>query len=393
MISLDEIKNFKKEIEEYKDAVLSVYCDINPAKPENKNRAWITRVKNSLKEIKELHKKEKGEKSLYEEIITILEQIRPEAKTLALFAGKGESKKLFIKRFDLQVELPVVEVGHGKVDVHYGEPYITPLLYAFDEYERTAVIHLAGSGNWKFYEIFLNEIKEFEEAFEEITKSEWSDIIGYDTDIKNLLTKTKEIKDKERFKEKVKVWIHKIYSKLARLVENATNKLGISRIVLMGEQHQTSFFEKYLSKNIRRKIVGHIGNPKNIKDPSPKEILERVLPILEESERKEEMELLEKVKYKGVYGLDNVLEALLTGQVFLLIVPWNLNIEVWKCDEGWIASKKEDIEGICNNVQKVPLKKIIFDVARDFGTRLEFVIGEPEKKLIEEFDGIAALLR
>ncbi len=393
MITLDEIKNFKKDLEEFKGKILSVYCDINPAKPENKNKAWLTRIKNSLKEIKELHKKEKGEKSLYEEIISVLEQIKPDAKTLALFAGKYEVKKLLIKRFDLQVELPVVDVGHGKVDVHYGEPYITPLLYAFDEYERTAVIHISSSGNWKFYEIFLNEIKEFKEAFEEITSSEWSSILGYDSNLKNFLYHSEGIKDKEKYKEKVKVWIHKIYSKLARLVENAANKIGISRIVLMGEKYQTSFFEKYLSKNIRKKIVGHVGNPKNIKDPSPKEILNKVLPILEEAERKEEMELLNKVKYKGIYGLEKVLEALQTGQVFLLIVPWNLKIEVWMCDEGWIAPKKENLAGICKNVKKVQLKKIIFDIARDFGARLEFVSGEPEEKLIEEFDGIAALLR
>ncbi len=393
MITLDEIKNFKKDLEEYKGKILSVYCDINPAKPENKNKAWLTRIKNSLKEIKELHKKEKGEKSLYEEIISVLEQIKPDAKTLALFAGKYEAKKLLIKRFDLQVELPVVDVGHGKVDVHYGEPYITPLLYAFDEYERTAVIHISSSGNWKFYEIFLNEIKEFKEAFEEITSSEWSSILGYDSNLRNFLYHSEGIKDKEKYKEKVKVWIHKIYSKLARLVENAANKIGISRIVLMGEKYQTSFFEKYLSKNIRKKIVGHVGNPKNIKDPSPKEILNKVLPILEEAERKEEMELLNKVKYKGIYGLEKVLEALQTGQVFLLIVPWNLKIEVWMCDEGWIAPKKENLAGICNDVRKVQLKKIIFDIARDFGARLEFVSGEPEDKLIEEFDGIAALLR
>ncbi len=393
MITLDEIKNFKKDLEEYKGKILSVYCDINPAKPENKNKAWLTRIKNSLKEIKELHKKEKGEKSLYEEIISVLEQIKPDAKTLALFAGKYEAKKLLIKRFDLQVELPVVDVGHGKVDVHYGEPYITPLLYAFDEYERTAVIHISSSGNWKFYEIFLNEIKEFKEAFEEITSSEWSSILGYDSNLRNFLYHSEGIKDKEKYKEKVKVWIHKIYSKLARLVENAANKIGISRIVLMGEKYQTSFFEKYLSKNIRKKIVGHVGNPKNIKDPSPKEILNKVLPILEEAERKEEMELLNKVKYKGIYGLEKVLEALQTGQVFLLIVPWNLKIEVWMCDEGWIAPKKENLAGICNDVKKVQLKKIIFDIARDFGARLEFVSGEPEDKLIEEFDGIAALLR
>ena len=56
------------------------------------------------------------------------------------------------------MELPVVDLAHGRVECRWGEPYVTPLLYALDEYERAGVLYL-DQMSWRFYEIFLGEIE------------------------------------------------------------------------------------------------------------------------------------------------------------------------------------------------------------------------------------------
>jgi hypothetical protein len=39
------------------------------------------------------------------------------------------------------------------------------------------------------------------------------------------------------------------------------------------------------------------------------------------------------------------------------------------------------------------LRDVITDLAVDFGSRLEFVRGEPEERLLKEYQGLAGLLR
>jgi len=45
MITLEQINAFKEKIESLGVPVLSVYCDTDPSKEENKSMAWIIRIK------------------------------------------------------------------------------------------------------------------------------------------------------------------------------------------------------------------------------------------------------------------------------------------------------------------------------------------------------------
>ena len=63
MINLENIKAFKERIESVGVPILSVYCDTDPSKDENKGMAWMIRIKNALKEYKELEKKLKNRRS------------------------------------------------------------------------------------------------------------------------------------------------------------------------------------------------------------------------------------------------------------------------------------------------------------------------------------------
>ena len=49
MINLENIKAFKERIESVGVPILSVYCDTDPSKDENKGMAWMIRIKNALK--------------------------------------------------------------------------------------------------------------------------------------------------------------------------------------------------------------------------------------------------------------------------------------------------------------------------------------------------------
>ncbi|ASV76786.1 hypothetical protein THTE_4185 [Thermogutta terrifontis] len=394
MITQEDIERLRKGIGEHAEPVLSLYCDVNPAKPENAGRAWIKRCKNSLSEIPDLRVPKKRAKTLYDEILTLLDLSVPEAKTMALFAAEDEHGKLTTERFDLQVELPVVDLAHGRVEVRWGKPYITPLVFAFDEYERAGVLHLRRS-QWRFYEIFLGEVREDTQIFAEITPNQWKELADYRKVLEGGLLRAKSVRDQDKYRAKLQTWARNFYSKLARLLEQCILRLDVNRLVLMGDDWETGFFEVFLNRNLRGRLVGRVGHPPVIDEASSKDILEKVEPLLNEAERRDEMRLLTEIREgAGIWGAEKTLEALQMGRIQVLVLPWNLDLKVWRCPhEGFLAETKETALTFCEQPVEIPLRDYVFDIAEDYGSRLEFVRGEPERVLKEEMGGMAGKTR
>jgi len=95
----------------------------------------------------------------------------------------------------------------------------------------------------------------------------------------------------------------------------------------------------------------------------------------------------------GVWGLDAVLDALQLGRVEILVLPWKLDADIWRCADGAVAGKLETAQLFCDNPQKVALRDHVWTLARDFGARLEFVRGKAEERLLRDFNGAAAAVR
>jgi DNA-binding protein Fis len=404
MLDLEkQIQTLRENFEFSQRPVLSVYADINPARPENAGRAWVKRVKNALKDLPEIRDVNgKRDTSLYEEVLALVEVERPRARTLALFATRNESGRLLLERLDLQVDLPVVDLAHGRVDARYGVPYLTPLLFAVDEYERAGVLHFE-SAKWRFYGVFLGEFKEDMEIFAEINPDEWKEIKELSQKIGKVYGdraakpggRFDKLSPEERANAKVAVYCQRLYSRLSRLLDKAIDRLAIERLVLMGEPWQVSHFESFLSRGTRNRVVARVPHPKNPTSPSVVDLRERVFPALEAAERAAENKLLDRIREQpGVWGLDPVLDALQLGRVEVLVLPWALDAKIWRCEkEGFVAATEETAKIFCDSPVQVALRDYVWALAGDYGARLEFLRGEPEQRLMKEFGGAAALLR
>jgi peptide subunit release factor 1 (eRF1) len=78
----------------------------------------------------------------------------------------------------------------------------------------------------------------------------------------------------------------------------------------------------------------------------------------------------------------------------VLVLPWSVEGTIWHCpDDDFFAGTRPTAQSVCAQPVEVPLREHIWQLARDFGARLEFVRGEPEHRLLREFRGMAALLR
>lgn len=382
MISKKDIQFIKEQIEFHKEPLLSVYADVNPAKPENQNNAWKIRIKNSLKEFDiPDHIKKK--------VFEVLEIERPSARTIAIFAADD-----LIERYDLQIDIPVVDLANGRVDVSWGKPNVSPLIFAIDEYERTGVLYLKKTG-WHFYEFFLGELKELDDSFNEVSASEWEELNNNLKEVYHDLLKSRVPTHPDKFPKRINSFVIRFYKKLAQLVEKIVTLKDMKRMILVGPEEQTKHFASFLSKPIRNTIVSFAGDLQ-VQDSSPARIYEKIYPIIESIERNYEKELVDSLENSNIVsGLENTLEALQTGRVYSLIVPWNLNAKVWSCKNGYISTSEEKVKELCgnDNVKNINLKSIIIDLALDYGAKLEFVRGNAEELLIKKYSGLVGLLR
>lgn len=129
----------------------------------------------------------------------------------------------------------------------------------------------------------------------------------------------------------------------------------------MGNDWQVKLFENYLNRHIRELIIGYAPRLSNIENPSTKEILERVTPILRKAEEREEMQLIADAQSpKGVCGLQNVLEDIQMGRLQVLILPWDLHAKVYKCKDEMIFANPEEAQEHDSSYEEVELKKKCF---------------------------------
>ena len=382
MLTREEVRFVREQVAPHVSPVLSLYVDIDPSKPENARKGWLLRVKNSLKDLS-------LPAGLEKRVVGLLEEERPQARTLVLFAAED-----LLERYDLQVELPVVDLAHGRVDARWGEPYVTPLLYALDEYERAGVLLIEQRG-WRFFEVFLREIEEVTDIFATVAPEEWSDLKNYLPTIYEDFLKKRLPTHPDKFPRRLEAWVHRFFKHLAEIVEDVAVKRGIGRLVLLGPEEETKFFEQFLSRNMRRRVIGHVHNLPS-PNGSPAQVFEKVKPTLEAAEREHEQNLLKEIENRpGIWGLDPTLDALQTGWLGVLVAPWNIEARVWRCPAGWVGGTREVAQALCpdEEPQEVPLRDLIVDLAAGFGARLEFVRGEAETRLLERFGGLAGLPR
>jgi hypothetical protein len=382
--------------------VLSIYCDINPAKPENSGKAWLRRVKNGLKELPEIRDTNgKRDTPLYDQVLELLELERPEARTLALFAHRNEHGRLYSERLDLQVELPVVDLRNGRVEATYGSPNLLPLWFAVDEYERVGVLILT-AGSWRFFECFLGEIRETNDLFATIDDTDWKSLKEASNKVNQAWSwraarpggRFDKLSPEDRAAAKVSTWLQKLYKRLGDLLEKAVQSLGIERLVLIGESWQISHFEGYLNRGTQARVAARLAYKPELAEASPAAVLRYVEPALEEAERKKELELIAKIRSQpGLWGVDAVLDALQLGRVKVWVLPWSLEHQVWRCNDGFVAATRETAEIICPMPQQVELREYALSLASEFGAEIEFVRGEAEEILLREMEGMAAVVR
>jgi peptide subunit release factor 1 (eRF1) len=393
MIGKEEVRRIKESLKDLKTPALSLYLDINPAKPDNAGRAYALRAKDAMKALA-------VPEALAEKVLELLQHEVIQAKTLALFADQER-----LELFPLQVELPLVRaVKTAFVDektsrlltdgalAHYGEPFLLPLVYALDEYERYGVVYV-DQERWRVFEVFLGEIAEVKDAFLALDTEAWRRL-SLDAPGRrfNLGGIARGGAGQDLFAKRLAAWEERFYKALAHELVRHVEERGFTRLLLMGPEEHTKLFLGYLPKRLKEKVVAELPSLPH-PGASPGEVLKRLEPVLEEVERQAEVRLLEELEEaypKAAFGPE-VLARVQEGRVELWVLPWHLEKELYACDGLYLAEEAQAL-AYCQNPEKKPLAVVLPELATGYAARVEFVRGEAERRLLER-GGMAALLR
>lgn len=392
MIGKEEIRRIRESIGAKEGPILSLYVDVNPAKPENAGRAYALRAKDAMKALN-------VPEGLSERVLVVLKNQVLEARTAVFFAGEDLFEVLL-----LQVELPLVnsvktafldeKAGRYLVDgvlAYFGEPFLLPLVYALDEYERHGVVYV-DQEKWRVFEVFLGEIEEVHDAFLALDTEAWRRLSLDAPGRRFNLGRISGGAAQDLFAKRLEAWEERFYKALAHELERLSEARGFTRLVLMGPEEHTKLFLGHLPKRLRERVVAELPSLPH-PGASPGEVLKRLEPVLEEVERREEVKFLERLEEaypKAAFGPE-VLARVQEGRVEVWVLPWHLEQEVYLCQDFAFADEAQAL-AYCESPEKKPLAAVLAPLAVGYATKLEFVRGEAEKRLLER-GGMAALLR
>ncbi|WP_299427095.1 VLRF1 family aeRF1-type release factor [uncultured Meiothermus sp.] len=357
--------------------VLSLYLDVNPANQGNQGKAYVLRARDALEAAgvpPEVSKK----------VLGALEHDAPQARSRVIFAASG-----WIETYDLQVDLPLVQ----GVEARWGEPYLTPIFYVLDEYERVGVVFL-DSQKWRMFEVFLGEIEELPGAFRAVPTQDWNRLTQDGAGRRYSQGAVhRAAANTDRFERRLEVWTQRFYKQMVGILEQTLSKRDIQRLVLVGQKAEVLVFHELLPRRLRERVLATLPSL-----PTPLtqagEVLRLVQGVLEPLERERENRLLDELAERGVAGRDQTLELLQQGGLHLLVAPWNPLGRVYRAPDGWVGGSKEGaVAHGAGHIEEVDLKQVLPELAASYGTRLEFVRGPAEERLHQTFGGLVGLPR
>lgn len=386
MLSKAQMDYLKETVAPHPAPLLSLYLSVNPANPDNSGKAYVLRAREALERLE-------VPPALTKKVLERLQHYIPQGRTRALFVAED-----LFEDYHLQVELPLLE-PHAGVEAHWGPPYLAPLLFALEEYQRYGVVHM-DQERLRLFEVFLGEIEEVADAFRLLDTHDWR-YLGEDrtgTPGRSAAPATSQAgvaarggSGKDHYQRRVDEWSQRFFREAGAILQQQMTERGLERLILLGVPEEA---RQALPRPVAEKVVALLP-PLHTATPSPAEVLKTVSVTIEEVERREEEALLLQVREKGVGGLEQVLNLLQEGRLQYVLVPWHLQEKAWRCADGWVGSSSLDAQahGPDQPVEEVELKRVLPELAARYGTALEFVHGEAAQRLQSELGGLAGMPR
>jgi peptide subunit release factor 1 (eRF1) len=380
VLNRQQVRDLQQRIASQSPPVLSFYLNVNSARPENNPRANALRAKETLKALN-------VPAELVQEVTSLVGGVPP-ARTVAVFGRPGA-----LELVPLQVDLPVIDGTNGRADAHWGEPYLSPLELALDEFERYGVVYV-DSERLRLFQVFLGEIEEMQNAFRASPPGA-EDRMRHAKRTHPAYVASRDQAGKDNIARRMDEWTHRFYKHATIELDSLVREHGIDRLILLGPDENVRYFENALPKALRERVVAcepSLSSP----DAPPTEVLARIADVIGRVEAQRERRLLDQIRERGTWGVERCLQELQQGRLQVVAVPWNLQAEAWVVSEiDYVTTDEARARSQANGhrVEQRPLLAILPELAAAYGARVEFLRGQNAERVQAELGGLAGLLR
>ncbi len=172
---------------------------------------------------------------------------------------------------------------------------------------------------------------------------------------------------------------------------------GLRCLLVAGTEELVSQFTDYLHPYLKSCLVATL--PLGM-TASPKEVQEQTLAVVEDLNKREEADLIQKLKGEalsgnlGVIGLEDTLHAWQAGQVLTLLINEDFYAPGRRCPQCGSLTVREGSCPYCGQTLE-PLRDVVEELIRRAflgNTEMKFIAGE-NKEALAEMGEIGALLR
>ena len=391
MITKAQIEQWQQMATRFGTPVLTLYARVNS--PTSPPQAIKTRARETMKEMG-------VPEAVTKQVMAHLDEDHRQARTLVILANED-----MVESIPLKVDLPVVDEQTGQLEAGWGEPYMTPLHLALDDYERYAVVY-CDRERWRMFEIFLGECTEVAVQHRWGTPGEEDGLKGEPSERhgpppsgtpaeRSDMLPSRDSAAKDRAAEHLRESATRMFRDCAKELSDIMKARGMHRIILMGPDRYPHVFKEVLPKALADQVVAMtpgLSSP----DAGASEVLDRLRDKVDEVEKQKEQELLSQIRERGMWGLGDCLRAWQQGQLYTVAVPWVLDRPVYRESQtGYIAESADEAKAAQpdGTTEQTTLRRALPELVNKFNVNLEFLRGESKERLMKEFGGMAGLKR
>jgi hypothetical protein len=200
---------------------------------------------------------------------------------------------------------------------------------------------------------------------------------------------------KDDFEARKEAWTARFVDEVAGELEAAVAAHERTRLVLLGEPKRVAQLEEALSKPVQERLLAKGPAPVD-PDLGPARWSDPLATFVREKLHDEDEERLERLARDGVTGLGATLDPLQRGQLELVAVHADVDVDVVRCqDSGWLAEDEDHVRLVCPDgpIVREPLKEHLLEAVQRGRAQLRVLRGPDADALLERVGPIAGLPR
>ncbi len=205
--------------------------------------------------------------------------------------------------------------------------------------------------------------------------------------------------DEGKYERQYADHVHKHYKQVAARLDRLLVRRPFDRLILGGPQEAVTGLKAVLSRPLAERLAGTISVDI---DMSPSEILERTLGVAEQAERESEVQIVATLFERsgpggrGISGVTGTLRAVWSAAVDTLVVAEGVRLSGGECTNcGLLDAGNVVACPACQGVARPVDDVVAWAVDRTLqqAGAVEIVHGDAAARLLEEGEGLGALLR